>query len=72
LILAFGHKLQWTIALAALSNARLHEFYEMSKLFVDLPELICGKLRSVRDTLIGARHLLVPNVWHEGVVENAR
>ena len=50
------------MALAASSRARLQKLYETSKLFVDLPKLICGKLRSICDAIVSARHLVLPNV----------
>ena len=55
--------------LRGLSGFPLHYFYEASQFLVDLPKLIRGKLRRIGDTFVCARHLLMPNVRHEGVVE---
>jgi hypothetical protein len=51
------------------SGAPLHHFYEAAQFLVDLPKPIRGELGRIGDTLIGAGHLFVPNVWHEGMVE---
>jgi hypothetical protein len=55
--------------LRGLSGSPLHYFDEASQFLVDLPKLMCGKLRRIGDAFLGTGHLFVPKLRHEGIVE---